>query len=274
MTNYQDCNYSHHQQPEYPGAIPRDATREEVQSLVHEIDEIPLAAWILSFTGAAAQMARFGITVNARTSNKQLPGALGLGQATATTIQNAFLLFQYLTPLPFAIASDAWLGRYITMLVCLGLLIIGYLVLLVTSLPMVLGYGSGLGGLIAAMILTGLGQGGLSAVMYPFIGDQIADSHPKLKRNKKGDLVVTDRKLTVQYVFNGYYWMVNIASLSSIPTTLLEKYIDFWAAYLLPTCILVIAVFPVIFWNRRLDSETDSSAKRDISENVAFRDTQ
>lgn len=46
--------------------------------------------------------------------------------------------------------------------------------------------------------------------------------------------------------------MVNIGALSSIPTTFMEKYIGFWAAYLLPTCILVVTIIPVIFWNKRL----------------------
>ena len=47
-----------------------------------------------------------------------IPGALGLGQATATNISSAFSMFSYLTPLPFAILSDVWIGRYKT--VCIG----------------------------------------------------------------------------------------------------------------------------------------------------------
>jgi hypothetical protein len=52
--------------------------------------------------------------------DSQLPGALGLGQAHATIIQNAFLFFGYLTPLPFALISDRWIGRYKTMLISTG----------------------------------------------------------------------------------------------------------------------------------------------------------
>jgi proton-dependent oligopeptide transporter, POT family len=50
------------------GDLPRDATQEEIDSLVHEIADIPLTAWLLSFTGAAAQFARFGITITWRKS--------------------------------------------------------------------------------------------------------------------------------------------------------------------------------------------------------------
>ena len=46
-----------------------------------------------------------------------VPGELGLGQSTATNIYNAYYFFAFLTPLPFAILSDAWLGRYKTLCV-------------------------------------------------------------------------------------------------------------------------------------------------------------
>lgn len=47
-------------------------------------------------------------------------GALGLGQSTAANISNAFFMFSYLTPMPFAILADVKLGRHKTIL--LGLL--------------------------------------------------------------------------------------------------------------------------------------------------------
>lgn len=46
--------------------------------------------------------------------------------------------------------------------------------------------------------------------------------------------------------------MVNIAALSSIPTTLLEKHVGFWAAYLLPTVVLIVAAIPAIVWHKNL----------------------
>ncbi|KAJ2992808.1 hypothetical protein NUW58_g755 [Xylaria curta] len=240
----------------------RDATKEEIDSLVHEVAEIPVTAWLLTFTGAASQLARFGVAVAWQNylqnppGSSPSPGALGLGQDRASIIQNAFLFFQYLTPLPFAIVSDMWLGRYKTML--LGLLsthrfqIVGYIVLVLTALPVALDHGAGIGGLATTMVLIGLGHGALSAVMYPLIADQLPESRPKVKTNKDGTLVVTDRKLAIQHVFNGYYWMVNIAALSSIPTTLLEKHVGFWAAYLLPTGILILASIPVLLWNEKI----------------------
>ncbi|GAW20387.1 hypothetical protein ANO14919_098930 [Xylariales sp. No.14919] len=101
------------------------------------------------------------------------------------------------------------------------------------------------------MLLTGVGQGALSAILYPFIADQIPVNRSRVQQSRNGTLVVTDRQLAVQYIFNGYYWMVNIAALSSIPTTLLEKHVGFWAAYLLPTVVLIVACVPALIWRKR-----------------------
>jgi POT family proton-dependent oligopeptide transporter len=50
-------------------------------------------------------------------NSRAVPGALGLGQSTATAISNSFFVFSFMTPMMFAIASDAWLGRYKTLIV-------------------------------------------------------------------------------------------------------------------------------------------------------------
>ncbi|KAL8733934.1 MAG: hypothetical protein Q9181_003385 [Wetmoreana brouardii] len=122
---------------------PRDATEEEIKALRHVNDRIPIAAWIVILAGAAERATYFGIIApwrtltlapalpflpyefgkgmtfwfaenymqNARESNGT-PGALGLGQSTATNIFNAFFLFSFLTPMLFALLSDLYIGRY------------------------------------------------------------------------------------------------------------------------------------------------------------------
>lgn len=52
--------------------------------------------------------------------DRAVPGALGLGQSTATSIYNAFFFFSFLAPMPAALVSDIWLGRYKTFLISLG----------------------------------------------------------------------------------------------------------------------------------------------------------
>lgn len=49
------------------------------------------------------------------------PGALDLGQATATRIYCAFFIGYYVAPLGFSVLSDSYLGRYKTLILSLAL---------------------------------------------------------------------------------------------------------------------------------------------------------
>ncbi|KAI2610539.1 oligopeptide transporter [Hypoxylon sp. NC1633] len=236
----------------------REATDEDSESLRHVPDTVPRILWLVAFTGAAQRLAFYGTTVPWQNylqnppNHPLSPGELGLGQSTATIINSAFLFLSYLSPLPFAIVSDSWLGRYKTLFLSLIIFAIGEVLLFVTSLPFaVANKETALGGFIVAMILIGLGQGGTSAVIFPFLCDQIPDAPPRVIRTKKGEEVITDHKLTIQHVFTLFYWMINIASLITLATTSLEKSVGFWAAYLLPLCGLVVSMVPFVLLNGR-----------------------
>lgn len=43
-----------------------------------------------------------------------------------------------------------------------------------------------------------------------------------------------------------FYWCINFGSLSGIATVYLEKYVAFWAAYLLPFCMFFVGIFTLI----------------------------
>jgi POT family proton-dependent oligopeptide transporter len=137
------------------------------------------------------------------------------------------------------------------MILSLGLLFLGYTVLVVTAIPASFQQGASLGGLIASMLLIGLGQGGLSAVMFVFIGDQLPDNGMVVQKTAKGKLVIQDRSVSIQFVFNVYFWATNLASLSIIGTTMMER-VSFWSAYLMPTGVLAISIIPLLLWSSRL----------------------
>jgi proton-dependent oligopeptide transporter, POT family len=46
----------------------------------------------------------------------EIPGALGLGQSTASNIVNALMISSYITPIPAAVVADNRLGRYNTII--------------------------------------------------------------------------------------------------------------------------------------------------------------
>ena len=175
--------------------------------------------------------------------SKDTPGALGLGQSTATNIYNAFFLFSFLTPMLFALLSDLYIGRYKSLMAGFAyvefayqdgvfplrlkslhrLYLIGCILLILTSLPVALDHGAGLPGFILAMIFIGFGAGCIRATYFPFIGgfacprraeisahwfagDQYVQKKPQLLWQKNDEYVIVDGTRTLQLLYNLYYW--------------------------------------------------------------------
>ncbi|PQE28722.1 PTR2-Di-and tripeptide permease protein [Rutstroemia sp. NJR-2017a WRK4] len=99
----------------------RDATEEEILNCRHVPDQLHAAVWIALLVGAAERFAFYYITApwqnylqNNRDDNAN-PGALGLGQVTATNIYNGYYLFAALASTPIGVLSDAKLGRFRTL---------------------------------------------------------------------------------------------------------------------------------------------------------------
>lgn len=114
------------------------------------------------------------------------------------------------------------------------------MILFLTSLPVAIENGAALGGLIAAMIVIGLGTGGIKSNVSPLIAEQYQNTRPYLKTTKSGERVIVDPAATVQRIYMFFYATINIGSLSSIATTELEKNVGFWPAYLLPLLFFLI----------------------------------
>lgn len=83
----------------------------------------------------------------------------------------------------------------------------GCLVLVITSLPQTRSVGSG--GMAVAMVLIGIGVGGVKTAVAPFVADQYTQTSLRLKTLKSGERVIIDRTLTMQYIYNMFYWCVS-----------------------------------------------------------------
>jgi hypothetical protein len=117
-------------------------------------------------------------------------------------------------------------AKFWALLMRRSIYVLGCAAVLATSFERPLRAGYGLPGLIVAMVLVGFGGGGLKMLMVPFLGetcisylacifdhpanaasaDQYPEDQPRMKTLKSGEKVVTDRSLTLQYIYNLYYW--------------------------------------------------------------------
>ncbi|GKZ27569.1 hypothetical protein AbraIFM66951_005444 [Aspergillus brasiliensis] len=62
----------------------------------------------------------------------------------------------------------------------------------------------------------------------------------RIETQPNGQRVVVDRDLTIQYIYNIYYWMTNLGAVGTLGTTMLERYVGFWSSYLLALCSVLL----------------------------------
>ncbi|KAF1847658.1 MFS general substrate transporter [Cucurbitaria berberidis CBS 394.84] len=233
-------------------------TEVDVLDLRRVRDSVPWRLWAVAVIGFWERAAFWGLTAPwqnymehpPHSDRNHTPGALGLGQVKATQIYCAFYIFYYVTPSFVAPLADSRLGQYPTLVASVMLYCAGCTVLTISSLPTSLTKDWGLPGLILAMFLIGLGGGGFKAITAPFIADQYTETKPRLKRLKSGELVVTDHQLTLQYIYNLYFWVGNVGSLSWFATVYIEKRYGFAGAYGLTLGFMAIAMFMLVFGKR------------------------
>ncbi|KAH9997466.1 major facilitator superfamily domain-containing protein [Xylariaceae sp. FL0662B] len=228
----------------------RIATEYEVEHLLHVVDDIPFHTWVACIATVCERFVWYGATAPLQNylqhpPGGEVPGALGLGQSIASNIVNALMISSYITPIPAAVVADSF-GRYRTMLWSAVIEAIGATVLFGTSLPGALRIGAGLPGMVVAIVFLSIGSGAFKTTAVPFIADQYEETEFRVKTLKSGEKVVTSRELTITYIYNAFYWGENIGGFIADCTPLVERYVGFWVAYLVPCCVMWLTLVPIL----------------------------
>lgn len=127
---------------------------------------------------------------------------------------------------------------------------VGLLILTLTSLPVSLEHGVGLGGFIAAILVIGLGTGGIKANVSPLIADQYTRRKMVVQTLELGERVIVDPAITIQRIYMIFYFCINLGSLSLLATPYMERDIGFWSAFLLCLCVFMVG-FSVLILGRK-----------------------
>lgn len=229
----------------------------EMQSLRHVSDSIPVGVWLMALISLCERFTYYGISapfqnyIQNPLNDPLRPGALNLGQSTATKLNYFFSVFVYVTPIGAAIIADTRLGKYKTLVGSTAIYLSGCVILVATSVPAALRAHAGLPGLIVSMVVIGIGLGGIKACVSPFMADQYTNVKMRMETTKSGENVVVDPDLTIKGIYSLYYWCINLGCLSGLATTFIEKDVGFWDAYLLPFCVLWIALAGLILGRRK-----------------------
>ncbi|CAF4809469.1 unnamed protein product [Rotaria sp. Silwood1] len=163
-----------------------EPTAEELSTLEHIADRIPLAAWLIVICELCERFAFYGLSglfqnyiqFPLPTANDTQPGALDRGQQTATALTNFFRFFAYVTPILGAILADQFWGKYKTIIVSCVVYMIGLVILLLTSIPPAIDKGVAFPGLIVAMVILGFGTGGVKSNVSPLMAEQYSRAKP------------------------------------------------------------------------------------------------
>lgn len=247
---------------------PDDVTEEELATLRRVPDKIPLSAWYATVCIMPLTSQRFVVIVELCERftfygltppfqnyiqfgpNDDPVGYLGLGQQGATGLGNFFNLWCYVTPILGAIVADQYLGRYKTIIVFAIIYACGQLILVCTAIPSASTV-THFAGLIVAMIVIGIGTGGIKSNVSALIVEQYTNTKRFIKVQKDGERVIVDPTVTIQRMYTWFYWAINIGGLSSMATTQLEARVGFWAAYLLPFCVFFLAIIVLVSGKNR-----------------------
>ncbi|KAI8342379.1 POT family-domain-containing protein [Chlamydoabsidia padenii] len=142
-----------------------------------------------------------------------------------------------------AIIADQYLGRYNVILIFSFVYLVGWIILTCTSIPSSIEAGAGFPGYVVSLVVIGFGTGGIKGIVSPLCADQYKYDHDYVKELPTGEKVLVDYSLSIQRLYNWFYWAINIGSVvGGVVCPILELNVDFWAAYLLPTIMLLLSI--------------------------------
>jgi len=237
-----------HQYEEEDGFGGQKPTDEEKATLRRVGEAVPNAAFLVAIVELCERFTYYGASgifqnyISKPRDGSEGRGALGIGPQGATGLSTFFQFWCYVTPILGAIIADQYLGKYNTILIFACVYMVGLLILTTTALPTSLEHHSvGVGGYVTALIVIGLGTGGIKSNVAPLIADQYKRRQMVVTTDPKtGERIIIDPAITIQRIYMIFYWCINFGSLSGLATPYMEKYKDFWSAYLLCLCMFVV----------------------------------
>lgn len=150
-----------------------------------------------------------------------------------------------------AIVADQYLGKYKAILLFCITYAVGLIILVCTSIPAALENGAGLGGFIAAVIVIGLGTGGIKSNVSPLIADQYTRRRMAIHTSPKGERVIIDPAVTIQRIYMVFYACINVGCLAMLATPFMERDVGYWSAYLLCTCVFMVGTVILVLGRKR-----------------------
>ncbi|KNG87012.1 oligopeptide transporter [Aspergillus nomiae NRRL 13137] len=201
---------------------------------------LPRSVWLIALVEVCDRFAFFGLAAplqnylqNAK-DDPLRPGGLGLGQSYATLVNLSFTVWCYVTPIFGAIIADQYIGRKATITHASRVYAVGLFILFGSSLSVFKNSDVSILALLAAMLLIGIGAGGIRPNVNSLIAEQYQPADQPVHKLDTGETISIDHDMTIQRIFMTFIMLTNAGSLSSILTTTIEHRQGFPLAFLVP----------------------------------------
>ncbi|KAM0192693.1 hypothetical protein ACHAPI_008052 [Fusarium lateritium] len=269
--------------PEFGTTVDGEEPNDHERSTLRRVGEnLPASAFLIAVVELTERFAYYGaqglFQNYISSSETATPRGLGMGHQAATGLNLFFQWFCYVTPILGAIIADQYLGKYKTILVFCGFYWVGLVILWTTSLPVAMEAGAGKPGYIVAIIIIGLGTGGIKSNIAPLIADQYQRRRMAIRTESSGERVIIDPAITYQRIYMIFYWCINVGALSLLATPFMEKYKGFWTAYLMCFCMFNVGIVTLVlrrktFVNRPPQGSVITDAFKALGMMIAARNT-
>jgi POT family proton-dependent oligopeptide transporter len=240
-------------------------TAEEFLTLRRVSDKIPWNAYLIAVVELAERFSYYGSSVvftnyiqqplppfsrtGAGGANGQ-SGALGAGQQMSTGLTTFYQFWAYICPIAGAYIADTYWGRYKTICWSVAVAMLGHIIMIISSIPGIIGSRASLGIFILSMVVTSTGTGGFKSNVSPLVAEQYRITKCYIAVTRSGERVIVDPAMTTTRIYMYFYLFINIGALiGQIGMVYAEKYIGYWLAYTLPTAVFCIS--PLVLWYGR-----------------------
>ncbi|OCK74443.1 oligopeptide transporter [Lepidopterella palustris CBS 459.81] len=219
-----------------PDSPPVESVNSIEQDLPAVRGQVPYKVWLVQGLYFLERAAFYGFSqplqnyLQLSPDDPLRPGALGLGQAKAVLIIYIWFIYSYSTPLAGGL-----------------IYVLGLSTVTATAFTQRIYGTGGLPGFIVGMFLVGAGTGTVKPNITVFLIDQFPEEEPKVVALKNGKSAMVSRELTIRFIWNVNYWMINVRGLCGIITTNVERYAYAGFGFAFLICLCLIAASAAIF---------------------------
>ncbi|QPG76603.1 hypothetical protein FOA43_003995 [Brettanomyces nanus] len=194
-----------------------------------------------------------GAVVDDRNHSNESPGALGLGLPVATFLMQLMTMIANLSPLVSGYYADTKLGKFRAIKIGAIVGIVGHILLVFAALPRVLRLVPlSFAITLVSLVTVAVSAGFIKPNLMPLLMDQYVSQKDYSTTLSTGEVVIVDRKATLERMTLVYYLFINVGCFLAFIGSFIERRFGFWLVFLITAFLYLILPLLLRFLKPRL----------------------